>query len=106
MLLHQELSALGAEVHIATLDGQAGIKGLVTDALGQVAPSFDYFYVCGPMPMMRALHPLLSGPGEYSLEERMGCGTGVCLGCTVQTTEGPQRICHEGPVFPKDLLPW
>ena len=106
VLLQEELSALGAEVHIATLDGEAGIKGLLTDALRQVAPSFDYFYVCGPMPMMRALHPLLPGPGEYSLEERMGCGTGVCFGCTVQTTEGPQRICHEGPVFPKDLLPW
>ena len=106
ILLHQELTSLGAEVHLATLDGSAGMKGLVTDALKQLAPTYDYFYVCGPMPMMRALYPLLPGPGEYSLEERMGCGTGVCFGCTVATTEGPQRICHEGPVFPKSLLPW
>ena len=106
ILLKDELEALGATVHIATMDGSAGIRGLVTDALQAVRPTFDYFYVCGPMPMMRALYPLLPSSGEFSLEERMGCGTGLCFGCTVQTTEGPRRICHEGPVFKKELLPW
>ena len=106
MILHDELKALGAEVHIATMDGTAGIRGLVTDALQQVRPDFDYFYVCGPMPMMRALYPLLPADGEFSLEERMGCGTGLCFGCTVQTVDGPRRICHDGPVFKKNQLPW
>ena len=106
IILCDELRALGAEVHVATADGSAGIRGFVTDALQQVAPKFDYYYVCGPMPMMRALYPLLPDCGEYSLEERMGCGTGLCFGCTIPTTDGPRRICHDGPVFKKNLLPW
>ncbi|MCR5745642.1 MAG: dihydroorotate dehydrogenase electron transfer subunit [Bacteroidales bacterium] len=106
ILLRDELAALGAEVHVATADGSAGIRGFVTDALQQVTPKFDYYYVCGPMPMMRALYPLLPDGGEFSLEERMGCGTGLCFGCTIPTTEGPRRICHDGPVFKKNLLPW
>ena len=106
VLLKSRLEALGAKVHIATMDGSAGIRGLVTDALRQVRPDFDYYYVCGPMPMMRALYPLLPADGEFSLEERMGCGTGLCFGCTIQTTEGPRRICHDGPVFKKNQLPW
>lgn len=105
-ILCEELETLGATVYVATMDGSAGIRGLVTDALRQVQPAFDYYYVCGPMPMMRALYPLLPDEGEFSLEARMGCGTGLCFGCTVQTTEGPRRICHEGPVFKKNLLPW
>lgn len=106
IILCDELRALGAEVHVATADGSAGIRGFVTDALQQVAPKFDYYYVCGPMPMMRALYPLLPDCGEFSLEERMGCGTGLCFGCTIPTTDGPRRICHDGPVFKKNLLPW
>ncbi len=106
ILLRDELAALGAEVHVATADGSAGVRGFVTDALQQVTPKFDYYYVCGPMPMMRALYPLLPDGGEFSLEERMGCGTGLCFGCTIPTSEGPRRICHDGPVFKKNLLPW
>lgn len=106
ILLRDELAALGAEVHVATADGSAGIRGFVTDALQQVTSKFDYYYVCGPMPMMRALYPLLPDGGEFSLEERMGCGTGLCFGCTIPTSEGPRRICHDGPVFKKNLLPW
>ncbi len=106
IILCEELRALGADVHVATADGSAGIRGFVTDALQQVAPDFDYYYVCGPMPMMRALYPLLPDCGEFSLEERMGCGTGLCFGCTIPTTDGPRRICHDGPVFKKNLLPW
>ena len=106
LFLRDELEALGATVHVATIDGSCGIRGLVTDALKQVNPAYDYFYVCGPMPMMRALYPILPDCGEYSLEERMGCGTGLCFGCTIPTTDGPRRICHDGPVFKKNLLPW
>ena len=106
LILRDELEALGATVHVATMDGSAGIRGLVTDALRQVRPDFDYYYVCGPMPMMRALYPLLPEAGEFSLEERMGCGTGLCFGCTIATIDGPKRICHDGPVFKKNMLPW
>ena len=106
VFLQKELEAHGATVYVSTIDGSSGIRGLVTDALKQVAPTFDYFYVCGPMVMMRALYPLLPDAGEFSLEERMGCGTGLCFGCTVATTEGPKRICHDGPVFKKNQLQW
>ena len=106
VFLRDELEALGAAVHVATMDGSVGIRGLVTDALQVIQPTFDYFYVCGPMVMMRALYPLLPTAGEFSLEERMGCGTGLCFGCTVPTTDGPKRICHDGPVFNKAMLPW
>ena len=106
IILEQELEDLGAEVYISTADGSAGIHGLVTDALNQLPPSYDWCYVCGPVPMMRALHPLLPDTCEFSLEERMGCGTGLCFGCTVLTSEGPRRVCHEGPVFKKEILQW
>lgn len=106
VFLRNEMETLGATVYVATMDGSAGIRGLVTDALGQVSPVFDYLYVCGPMVMMRALYPLLPDAGEFSLEERMGCGTGLCFGCTVATNDGPKRICHDGPVFKKNQLPW
>ena len=106
ILLREEMEALGATVHVATADGSCGIRGLVTDALRETRPDYDYYYVCGPMPMMKALYPVLPDCGEFSLEERMGCGTGLCFGCTVQTTAGPRRICHDGPVFKKNMLPW
>ena len=106
ILLREELEALGARVTVATMDGSAGIRGLVTDALQEAGADYDQAYLCGPMPMMRALYPLLPDASEFSLEERMGCGTGLCFGCTVQTTEGPRRICHDGPVFKKTQLPW
>ena len=67
---------------------------------------YDYFYTCGPMVMMKAVCDLLEGPGEASLEERMGCGAGFCYGCSIQTKIGPRRVCKDGPVFKKEELIW
>ena len=97
---------LGVPVHIATLDGSAGVKGFVTDAIAAAQPTFDRFYTCGPLLMMKAVCTTLDAPGEASMEERMGCGAGFCYGCTLQTQSGPRRVCADGPVFDKEEILW
>ena len=104
--LADELRALGVPVHIATLDGSAGTKGFVTDAIAAGTPEYDRFYTCGPLPMMQAVCLALEAPGDVSLEERMGCGAGFCYGCTVITASGPRRVCADGPVFDKKEVLW
>ena len=92
----EEFRALGCDVTVTTLDGSHGVKGFVTNALeGQQS----YYYTCGPLPMIKALLQAAGTNGEVSMEERMGCGFGACMGCTIQTTKGPKRVCKEGPVF-------
>ena len=96
-----EFRALGCDVTVTTVDGSHGIKGFVTNALdGQQS----YYYTCGPLPMIKALLQAVGTNGEVSMEERMGCGFGACMGCTIQTTQGPKRVCKEGPVFPAEEL--
>ena len=99
----EEVRALGCSVTVTTADGSYGVKGFVTDALQD---KYDYFYACGPMPMLRALYAASDTPGEMSFEERMGCGFGACMGCSMQTKGGPKRVCKEGPVFKKEELIW
>ena len=96
-----EFRALGCDVTVTTVDGSHGVKGFVTNAMdGQQS----YYYTCGPLPMIKALINTLGTHGEVSMEERMGCGFGACMGCTIQTTIGPKRVCKEGPVFPAEIL--
>ncbi|WP_418992690.1 dihydroorotate dehydrogenase electron transfer subunit [Alistipes sp.] len=102
----EEFRALGCEVTVATADGTAGIRGFVTDAIAAQGLDFDYFYACGPLPMLRALCEGVSQDGQLSMEERMGCGFGGCMGCTCKTKAGPKRICREGPVLTKDEVFW
>lgn len=104
--LADDLKALGIPVLIATMDGSVGTKGFVTDAIAAAKPVFDRFYACGPRPMLKAVCKALDAPGEVSLEERMGCGAGFCYGCTVQTANGPRRVCADGPVFDKEEVLW
>lgn len=107
IILADEFRTVCDEVVIATADGSVGVKGFVTDALKTLDPSsWDYFYTCGPMVMMKAVCAMLEGPGEVSLEERMGCGAGFCYGCSIETQNGPRRVCKDGPVFKKEELPW
>lgn len=101
-----EFEALGATVVVATADGSLGIKGFVTDAIREAKIEADYFYSCGPLPMLKALCSTLAIPGEISLEERMGCGFGICMGCSIQTASGAKRVCKEGPVFGKEEILW
>ena len=106
--LKEEFEEL-AEVKIATDDGSEGVKGTVIDALRQGKVEGDILYACGPMPMLKALAEYAREHGmeaQISLEERMACGIGACLGCIVKTDKRDhhtnvhnKRICKDGPVF-------
>lgn len=101
-----EFRALGAEVYISTADGSLGTKGFVTNAIEENAIEFDYFYSCGPLPMLKALCDCTDVSGELSFEERMGCGFGACMGCSCKTLTGNKRICKEGPVMRREEIIW
>ena len=100
IFLAEEFKALGAQVYVATADGSVGTKGFVTDVIKTL--SYTYFYSCGPMPMFRAMEQVMTTSGQYSFEERMGCGFGACMGCTIQTNAGYKRVCKDGPVFARE----
>ena len=101
-----EFKALGADVYVSTADGSMGVKGFVTDAIREAAIDFDYFYSCGPLPMLKALCGCTDVKGELSFEERMGCGFGACMGCSCKTLTGNKRICKEGPVMRREEIIW
>ena len=99
-----EFKALGANVIVATADGTQGVKGFVTDAFDMV--DYTYFYTCGPEPMLKAVYNKSKTSGEFSFEERMGCGFGACMGCSCKTKYGNKRICKDGPVLVKEEIIW
>lgn len=100
IFLKAEFEALGVPTYVATADGSVGTKGFVTDVLKTL--SYSYFYSCGPMPMFRAMEQVVTTFGQYSFEERMGCGFGACMGCSIQTKSGAKRVCKDGPVFQRE----
>ena len=89
-----EFYDLGVELEVK-------IEGFVTEIL----PQGGYYCACGPMVMLRALDGYADA-GQFSFEARMGCGFGACMGCSMETKEGPRRVCTEGPVFPKEVILW
>lgn len=99
-----EFRALGVPVHITTVDGSCGTKGFVTDVMKDL--SYTYFYTCGPGPMFRAIEKTARTSGQYSFEERMGCGFGACMGCSIETKLGARRVCKDGPVFEREAILW
>ena len=99
-----DFKALGADVIVATADGSYGVKGFVTDALSGV--EYTFFYTCGPEPMLKALYKATATSGQFSFEERMGCGFGACMGCSCKTITGYKRICKDGPVLEKEEILW
>ena len=105
IFLAEEFRALGAEVVIATADGSVGLKGLVTDGMAAVS-DYTYLYTCGPEPMLKAVYADCKTSGQFSFEERMGCGFGACMGCTCETKYGHKRICREGPVLEREEILW
>lgn len=94
---------LGADVIVTTVDGSYGIKGFVTDAMDI---DYTYFFTCGPMPMFKAIESKAVTSGQYSFEERMGCGFGACMGCSCKTKYGNKRICKDGPVLYREEIIW
>ncbi len=103
IFFEKEFAGLGAEVRITTVDGSYGIRGFATDALPE---DYSYFYTCGPEPMLKAVYRAAQTSGQFSFEERMGCGFGACMGCTCRTLTGFKRICREGPVLEKEEILW
>ena len=99
-----EFKKLGADVKVTTVDGSYGIKGFVTDALKDT--DYSYFFTCGPMPMFKAIEATAVTSGQYSFEERMGCGFGACMGCSCKTKYGNKRICKDGPVLTREEIIW
>ena len=106
VVLEREFAEVCDALAIATVDGSKGVRGFVTDAIEALKPEFDFYYTCGPLVMMKAVCAALDGPAEVSLEERMGCGAGLCYGCSCHTLTGPRRICKDGPVFRKEEVIW
>lgn len=104
IFLEKEFKALGADVIVATADGSYGVKGFVTDAMKDI--DYTYFYTCGPEPMLKAVYRATKTSGQFSFEERMGCGFGACMGCSCQTVTGYKRICKDGPVLQKEEILW
>ena len=102
----EEFRSLGADVYVSTADGSVGTKGFVTDAIRENGVDFDFFYSCGPLPMLKALCDCTDVKGELSFEERMGCGFGACMGCSCKTLTGNKRICKEGPVMKREEIIW
>ena len=95
---------LGCGTQVATVDGSYGIKGFVTDAMEGI--DYTYTCACGPEPMLKALYSASKTSGQYSFEERMGCGFGACMGCSCKTKYGNKRICKDGPVLEKEEIIW
>lgn len=108
LFLEEDLAAYG-DVYVATEDGSVGTKGNVMDIIRAYSLQTDVIMACGPMPMLRAIKKYAAEKGieaYISLEERMACGVGACLGCVCRTTRvdahshvNNARICTEGPVF-------
>ena len=104
IFLADEFVSLGVPTYIATADGSVGTKGFVTDVMKNL--DYTYFYTCGPMPMFRAIESTTKTSGQYSFEERMGCGFGACMGCSCKTYYGNKRICKDGPVLEREEIIW
>ncbi len=99
----REFKALGCDVTVTTADGSCGVKGFVTNAMDR---EYSYFYCCGPEPMLKAVCKQTKTSGQFSFEERMGCGFGACMGCSCKTVTGYKRICKDGPVLEKEEILW
>ena len=104
VFFEEEFKALGADVLVTTVDGSYGIRGFVTDAMDGV--DYTHFYTCGPEPMLKAIYNKSTTSGQFSFEERMGCGFGACMGCSCETKYGNKRICRDGPVLVKEEIIW
>ena len=114
-ILVGELEELGVKVYIATDSGKVGFKGNVVELIKAEGIKGDYFYACGPKVMLRALSQYCEGEGipvQVSMEERMGCGYGACVGCVCKTKASNEKgfehkkVCKDGPVFLGSEVKW
>ena len=114
-ILVEELESLGVKVYVATDSGKVGFKGNVIELIEAEGIKGDYFYACGPKVMLRALANYCESknvPVQVSMEERMGCGYGACVGCVCKTKTNTEKgfehkkVCKDGPVFLGSEVKW
>ena len=103
VFFEREFREVCGEVRVFTADASHGERGLVTKALGE---GYSAVCACGPLPMLRAIDEQSRVPAQFSLEARMGCGFGACMGCTIETANGPRRVCKDGPVLASGEVRW
>ncbi len=115
VILQDDFKNTGADVILCTDDGTLGIHGFVTQPFSELAENekIDAVYACGPMPMLKNIAKIAAEKGifcEISLEERMACGIGACLGCACRTKKNDEEyfahVCKEGPVFNAEEVLW
>ncbi len=104
IFLENAFRSLKIPVTVTTADGSCGVKGFVTESLKNTR--HDYYFACGPEPMLKAVYRASSADGQMSFERRMGCGFGACMGCSCRTVSGYKRICKDGPVLKKEEILW
>ncbi|MBE5777580.1 MAG: dihydroorotate dehydrogenase electron transfer subunit [Clostridiales bacterium] len=100
----EEFKKMGAHVYVTTVDGSYGTKGFVTTVMENI--EYTHIFTCGPEPMLKAVYNACKTSGQFSFEERMGCGFGACMGCSCKTKYGNKRICKDGPVLVKEEIIW
>ena len=105
VFLKDAFASLGVPVTLCTADGSLGVPGFVTDGMKQVS-DYSCVYTCGPEAMLKAVYTESRTSGQFSFEERMGCGFGACMGCSCKTKYGYKRICKDGPVLEKEEIVW
>lgn len=113
-ILAEEFEAFGAEVHVATDDGSSGFHGNVLELIDKIKPQADEIYACGPKIMLKAVADWASQKGiaaQVSMEERMACGIGACVGCAIKIRKEPEnwenlKVCKDGPVFLSNEVVW
>lgn len=115
VILQDDFRSAGAETILCTDDGTAGIHGFVTAPFAELAEKggIDAVFACGPMPMLKGIAGICADKGIYceiSLEERMACGIGACLGCACRTKRNDEEyfahVCKDGPVFNAEEVLW
>ncbi len=109
MVYLKRTSAIKGKFIITTEDGTDGQQGIVTNLIPKYVDGVDQVFACGPVGMYQAMvkmPELRNKPVQISLEVRMGCGRGVCYGCTVKTKEGLKQVCTDGPVFNLEDILW
>ena len=95
----ERIEKYAKNVYISTEDGSRGHKGYIVDVFD--AKKYARIITCGPLPMMEKLMEVCEDKSkvEMSMEKRMACGIGACLGCTIETVDGIKRVCKDGPIF-------
>lgn len=113
VILSEDFEKAAGRLIITTDDGSYGIHGFVTEPLKELIAEADKVCACGPMPMLKNIAKIAkehSVPCQVSLEQRMACGVGACLGCAVPVKDGGriiyQHVCKDGPVFDSEAVAW